>query len=395
MSATTARGTEPARELPRGDAAAPPRPEAREPAAAAKPLRQRLRLPLMWGVPLLMAAAGSYIYLTGGRYQSTEDAYLRAAEVAISANVSGRVSEVDVHDNEQVHRGQILFRLDDRPFRIAVEAARAQLQGAQLQVESLKADYRQRLADQRSTQSALVYAQSAYRRESRLLASGIASQAQVDKALLARSEAQQSVAATAQQITGAVAKLGGQPDIAVDAHPLVEQAQAALDRALLDLSYATVSASADGIVTGVDHLQPGSYLPSATPAFVLVSTHDVWVEGDFKEDQLAHMRPGDLATVKIDAYPDHTFQAVVASITPGTGSQFSVLPPENATGNWVKVVQRLDVRLRLEGTMPEVRSGLSATVTVDTRRVPVRAGGETTQTNPPREAYRPTPGAGT
>jgi membrane fusion protein (multidrug efflux system) len=367
MSATTARGTEPARELPRGDAPAPPRPEAREPAAAAKPLRQRLRLPLMWGVPLLMAAAGSYVYLTGGRYQSTEDAYLRAAEVAISANVSGRVSEVDVHDNEQVHRGQVLFRLDDRPFRIAVEAARARLQGARLQVESLKADYRQRLADQRSTQSALVYAQSEYRRESRLLASGIASQAQVDKALLARSEAQQSVAASAQQITGSVAKLGGQPDIAVDAHPLVEQAQAALDRALLDLSYATVSASADGIVTGVDHLQAGSYLPAATPAFVLVSTHDVWVEADFKEDQLAHMRPDDLATVKIDAYPDHTFQAVVASITPGTGSQFSVLPPENATGNWVKVVQRLDVRLRLEGTLPAVRSGLSATVTVDTR----------------------------
>ncbi|HEY6517686.1 MAG TPA: HlyD family secretion protein [Steroidobacteraceae bacterium] len=379
MSATTARSTEPARELPRGDAPAPLRPEGREPAAA-KSLRERLRLPLMWGVPLLMAAAGSYIYLTGGRYQSTEDAYLRAAEVAISANVSGRVSEVDVHDNEQVHRGQVLFRLDDRPSRIAVEAARARLQGARLQVESLKADYRQRLADQRSAQSALVYAQREYQRESRLLASGIASQSQVDKALLARSEAQQGVAAAGQQITGSVAKLGGQPDIAVDAHPLVEQAQAALDRALLDLSYATVTASADGIVTGVDHLQAGSYLAAAMPAFVLVSTHDIWVEADFKEDQLAHMRPGDSASVKIDAYPDHTFQAVVASITPGTGSEFSVLPPENATGNWVKVVQRLDVRLRLEGGLPAVRSGLSATVTVDTR---------------PRATDRPADGVGT
>ena len=380
MSATTARGSEPARDLPRGDAPAPLRPEGREPAAAAKPLRQRLRLPLMWGVPLLMAAAGLYVYLTGGRYQSTEDAYLRAAEVAISANVSGRVSEVDVHDNEQVHRGQVLFRLDDRPFRIAVEAARARLQGARLQVESLKADYRQRLADQRSAQSALAYAEREYNRESRLLASGIASQSQVDRALLARSEAQQSVAAAGQQITGSVAKLGGQPDIVVAAHPLVEQAQAALDRALLDLSYTTVSAAADGIVTGVDHLQAGSYLSAAMPAFVLVSTHDVWVEADFKEDQLAHMRPGDSASVKIDAYPDRTFQAVVASITPGTGSEFSVLPPENATGNWVKVVQRLDVRLRLEGALPAVRSGLSATVTVDTR---------------PRAADRPADGTGT
>ncbi len=366
MSGTSARGSEAARELPRGEAPEPLRPEAREPAASARSLGQRLRLPLMWGVPLLVAAGGLYVYLTSGRYQSTEDAYLRAAEVAISGNVSGRVSAVDVHDNQQVHRGQTLFRLDDRPFRIAVEAARARLQGARLQVESLKAEYRQRGADLRSAQSARDYAEREYRRASRLLASGIASQSQLDRALLARSEAQQSVAAAKQQITAALAKLGGQPDIAVDAHPLVEQAQAALDRASLDLSYATVSAPSDGIVTGVEHLQDGSYLPAATPAFVLVSTHDVWVEADFKEDQLAHMRPGNSATVRIDAYPGRTFRAVVASITPGTGSQFSVLPPENATGNWVKVVQRLDVRLRLEGTLPAVRSGLSAAVTVDT-----------------------------
>jgi len=365
MSATPARPTtEPAS---RGDAPASLRPEAHESAKPARSLRERLRLPLIWGVPLLMAAGGLYVYLTGGRYQSTEDAYLRAAEVAISGNVSGRVSEVDVHDNEQVHRGQILFRLDDRPFRIAVEAAQARLRGTRLQVESLKADYQQRLADLRSAQSALDYAERDYRRGSRLLASGIASQSQVDKALLGRNEAQQGVAAAKQQITAALAKLGGHADIAVDAHPLVQQARAALDRAVLDLSYTTISAPSDGIVTGVEHIQAGSYLAAATPAFVLVSSHDVWVEADFKEDQLAHMHPGESATVKIDAYPGQTFQAAVASITPGTGSQFSVLPPENATGNWVKVVQRLDVRLRLEGKLPAVRSGLSATVTVDTR----------------------------
>jgi membrane fusion protein (multidrug efflux system) len=367
MSATRARtGAEPARDPSGSDAPAALRPEARESARPARSRRERLRLPLMWGVPLLMAAGGLYVYLTGGRYQSTEDAYLRAAEVAVSGNVSGRVREVDVHDNEQVRRGQILFRLDDRPFHIAVEAAQARLRGERLQVESLKADYQQRQADLRSAQSALDYAERDYRRESGLLASGIASQSQVDKAQLGRSEAQQSVAAAKQQITAALAKLGGQPDVAVDTHPLVQQAQAALDRALLDLSYTTITAPSDGIVTGVEHLQAGSYLPAATPAFVLVSSHDVWVEADFKEDQLAHMRPGEAATVKIDAYPGQTLDAVVASITPGTGSQFSVLPPENATGNWVKVVQRLDVRLSLEGKLPPVRSGLSATVTVDT-----------------------------
>ena len=139
-------------------------------------------------------------------------------------------------------------------------------------------------------------------------------------------------------------------------------------------------APSDGIVTGVEHLQAGTYLPAATPAFVLVSTRDVWVEADFKEDQLAHMRPGESATVAIDAYPGRTLRAVVASITPGTGSQFSVLPPENATGNWVKVVQRLDVRLRLLGKLPAVRSGLSASVTVDTR-----------SPAPPRPAAAPDP----
>jgi membrane fusion protein, multidrug efflux system len=363
MSATTARTAAPARDVPRAEAA-PPRPGGQEPAVRSR--RERLRRPLMWGVPLLLAAAGLYVYLTSGRYQSTDDAYLRAAEVAISANVPGRVSEVSVRDNQQVRRGQPLFQLDARPFRIAVEAARAHLEGARLQVETLKADYRQRVADLRLAQSGLAYAQREYRRESRLLTSGIASQSQMDRAQLARSEAQQRVAAARQQITAALARLGGRPDIAVNSHPLVAQAQAALDRALLDLSYTTVRAPSDGIVTGVEHLQAGTYLPAATPAFVLVSTRDVWVDADFKEDQLANMRPGDSATVVIDAYPGRTLRAVVTSITPGTGSQFSVLPPQNATGNWVKVVQRLDVRLHLLGKLAAVRSGLSASVTVDT-----------------------------
>ena len=362
-----ARSQEAAPELPRREELPGVRPRSQ---VAQRPVRERLRVPLMLALPVLMAAAGLYVYLTSGRYESTDDAYLRAAEVAVSANVPGSVSEVDVRDNEQVHRGQPLFRLDERPFRIAVEAARASLAAVRLQIESLKADYQQRVADLRSAESALSYADREYRRQARLLASGIASQSQVDRASLTLSEARQNVAGAKQQITAALARLGGNPDIAVDSHPLVEQAQAALDRALLNLSYATVRAPSDGIVTGVEHLQVGSYLQAATPAFVLVSSHDVWVEADFKEDQLARMRSGDPATVRIDAYPGRKFQAVVASITPGTGSQFSVLPPENATGNWVKVVQRLAVRLRLQGALPAVRSGLSATVTVDTRSHP-------------------------
>jgi membrane fusion protein (multidrug efflux system) len=340
-------------------------PDAREPPR--KTLGERLRLPLMIGVPLLAAIGGTYYYLTSGRYESTDDAYVRAAQVSISSNVSGRVSDLDVHDNQRVSRGETLFRLDERPFRIAVEEARAKLASARLAVQSLKATYLQRQADLKAAQSALTYQQREYERETRLLSSGIASQAQADKALLARNTARQNVAAAQQQITAVLASLGGAPDLPVDQHPSVKQAQSVLDRALLNLSYTTIQAPIDGIVTRVDQLQVGDYIKAATPAFMLVATHDVWVEANFKEDQLAHMHPGQSARVYIDAYPDHTYDATVASVSPGTGAVFSLLPPENATGNWVKVVQRLPVRLRFDREPPALQAGLSATVKVDTQ----------------------------
>ncbi len=336
-------------------------------APAPRRLRERLRRPLMWGVPLLVAVGGLYFYLTSGRYQSTEDAYLRAAQVQISANVSGRVRQIDVRENEPVHRGQVLFRLDDRPFRIAVQAARARLAAARLSVASLQADYRADLAALRAAGSQAAYAARELRRQRRLLAIGVSSRSKLDRTSLELQQADAAVTAAKQRIRAVLARLGGRPGLPVAQNPQVAEAQAALDHALLELSYTTVRAPADGIVTKVEHLQVGAYLPLATPAFVLVSTAEVWVEADFKEDQITNIRPGDRATVSIDAYPDQTFHAIVASITPGTGSQFSILPPQNATGNWVKVVQRVGVRLHLVGALPPVRSGLSATVTVDTR----------------------------
>lgn len=338
--------------------------------AAARPLRERLRRPLLWGVPALVIAGAVYFYLTSGRYQSTDDAYLRAAQVRISADVSGRVVQVDVHDNEPVRKGQALFRLDPRRFRIAVAAARARLAAARLAVKALEADYRMDVAALRSADSKAAYAAREFHRQQRLLAIGVSSRSQLDRAQLALQQARAAVTAARQQIQAVLARLGGNPDLPVTAHPQVAEAQAALDHALLELSYTTVRAPTDGIVTQVDHLQSGGYLPLDTPAFTLVSTHDVWIAADFKETQLANIRAGERATVSIDAYPDRTFHAVVASITPGTGAQFSVLPPQNATGNWVKVVQRLDVRLRLVGRPPPVRSGLSASVTIDTQSGP-------------------------
>jgi len=177
------------------------------------------------------------------------------------------------------------------------------------------------------------------------------------------------VAGVQQQIGAVVANLGGNPNIAPDKHPAVQQAQARLDRARLDLSYATVAAPSDGIVTRVDQLQVGSYIAASAPVFALVSNGDIWVEANFKEDQLTHMRVGQAATVKVDSYPGKSFEAEVVSLSPGTGSQFSVLPPENATGNWVKVVQRLPVRVRLRQVDPAypLHAGLSADVSVDTQ----------------------------
>ena len=338
--------------------------------SATRPLRERLRRPLLWGVPAIVIAGAVYLYLTSGRYQSTDDAYLRAAEVQISADVSGRVVQVDVHDNERVKQGQVLFRLDPRRLQIEVAAARAQLAAARLTVRALEADYRADRAALHSAKSRQAYARREFLRSKRLLKIGVSSRSQFDRARLAVQQSQAAVSAAQQQIEAVLARLGGNPALPVREHPQVAEAQALLDHALLEMSYATVRAPADGIVTEVDHLQVGGYLPVATPAFVLVSTRDVWIEADYKENQLTNIRPGNTATVSIDAYPDHTFHAVVSSITPGTGAQLSILPPQNATGNWVKVVQRLDVRLRLVGRMPPVRSGLSASVTIDTQSGP-------------------------
>jgi membrane fusion protein (multidrug efflux system) len=280
------------------------------------------------------------------------------------------VTELAVHDNQQVAKGDLLFRLDDRPFRIAVDEAQAHLASARLQVESTKATYRQRLADLRSAQTTADYQQREYERQKRLLGPGISSQSQVDKALLARDAANQNVTAAKEQITSVLASLGGNVDLPVDQHPFVQQAQSQLDRAKLNLSYTTVRAPTDGIVTKVEQLQVGDYINASTPTFALVSTRDVWVEANFKEVQLGHMRAGQMADVNIDAYPDQTFHAKVTSVSPGTGTEFSMLPAENATGNWVKVVQRLPVRLEIESTNMTklaMRSGLSANVEVDTR----------------------------
>jgi membrane fusion protein, multidrug efflux system len=329
-----------------------------------------LRWMLMGGGMLAALVAGLWYYLATGRYVSTDDSSVQAGQASISASVPGRVVELLVHDNQSVHRGDVLFRLDDRLFRIAVEEAQAKLASARMEISAAKATYRHQLSDQAAARDTLAYQQHEYERQQRLLQSGISSRAQFEQVQHALQLAQSQLNAAQQQVGSVLAMLGGNPDLPLEQHPLVMQAQAALDRALVDLSYTVIRAPDDGAVARVEQLQVGDYINAATPVFGLVSSSDVWVEANFKEDDLTYMRPGQSAEVHIDAYPGRRFKARVASLSPGTGAQFSLLPPENATGNWVKVVQRVPVRLQIDaaefGDGTPLHAGLSAEVTVDT-----------------------------
>jgi membrane fusion protein, multidrug efflux system len=334
---------------------------------SSRPLRQRVRLPLMLAGPIVVLIAASWWYLTSGRYVSTDDAYVQAARTMISTDISGRVVKVAVHDNERVKQGQLLFQLDDRPYRIAVEEATAMLAAARLQVEALKATYHLKVADAGGAEETLAYQQREYERQRQLASSGVASRSVFDQVQNAMAVARQKVASTHSDIANILAQLGGEPDIPVEQHPSVQRAQAALDKAQLDLSYTVVRAQENGIATKVEQLQVGSYVTASTPVFAIVSDR-LWIEANFKETELTYMRPGQSATVEIDTYPGVAFGAKVVSLSPGTGLTFSLLPPENATGNWVKVVQRLPVRLQLEHYDPDLvlPAGLSVSVDVDT-----------------------------
>jgi membrane fusion protein (multidrug efflux system) len=334
---------------------------------ATRAARARYRKPLFLAAPVVAVLAALFFYLHGGRYESTDNAYVQAAQVAVSANVSGRVVAVEVTNNQQVRAGQVLFRLDPAPYQTAADEARARLASARLQVDTLRANYREGASELKAAEDKLHFAERERDRQKALLAEGISSQAQYDNAALAAETARQQIQSVIQRNAGVAAQLGGDADRPVDANPLVKQAQAALDSALLRLGYTIVRAPQDGTVTKVDQLPVGNYVEASKPVFTLVSTR-LWIEGNFKENQLTYMRVGQPATVKIDAYPALKLTGRLASFSPGTGNSFALLPAENATGNWVKVVQRLPVEIALDHVPQNVplHAGLSADVTVDT-----------------------------
>ena len=324
----------------------------------------RLRWPLLIGGPVIVLAIVAWFVLTGGRYQSTDDAYVQAARTPISANVSARVVELDVKDNQPVKKGDVLFRLDDRDFKVALAQAEAQLAAARLQVKTERATSGQQDASVRVAQDAVAYANRELARQKELAAGGVASQQQLDQARNAADEAKSRLLVAQEQAAAAHTQAADTGPI--DSHPAVMQAQAALDRARLAMSYTVIRAPQDGVTAKVEQIQLGSYISAAQPLFWLVSGRP-YVEANFKEDQLAKMRVGQPADLEIDAFKGQKLTGRVASFSPGAGSTFSILPAQNATGNWVKVVQRLPVRIEFDQAPPATASaGLSAKVKVDT-----------------------------
>jgi membrane fusion protein (multidrug efflux system) len=328
---------------------------------------ERLRWPLLIGGPVIVIAVVAYFVLTGGRYQTTDDAYVQAARTPISASISDRVIELDVHDNQPVRKGQVLFRLDNRDDVAALAQAQAQLAAARLGVRTERATADQQAAAVAEAQAALDYAQRELKRQQVLVTGGVASQQQLDRARNAVDEARAHLQAVQEQAVAARVAAGDEKS-PVDSHPAVLQALAAVQRAQINLAYSTVVAPQDGVVTKVEQIQLGSYVTKSQPLFWLVSGRP-YVEANFKENQLAKMRVGQPAEIDVDAAHGKKLTGKVASFSPGAGSTFSVLPAQNATGNWVKVVQRLPVRIEFDQVPPAAASaaGLSAGVKVDTR----------------------------
>jgi membrane fusion protein (multidrug efflux system) len=316
-------------------------------------------------VLLLLIAAGVagwayYIYKT--RHPSTSDAYLGMHVVRIASQVSGPLEEVPVRNNQTVAAGDLLFTIDPAPFELAVQQAEARLQQAR---EALRAAEAQVAAAQARVEAAQATNREAERHAARirkLAAEGSSSKDQGDAAERIRLNARDSLAAAQADLVAAEARRGA----AGDANAAIKTAEAALARARLDLVHTRVTAPADGIVGDLD-LRPGTFVAAGRALFALVETGEVWVDANFKETDLPRIRPGLPARVTVDLLPGATLHGEVDSLSPASGNAFSLLPPENATGNWVKVTQRFSVRVRVLDPVPGLRVGASSEVTIDTK----------------------------
>jgi membrane fusion protein (multidrug efflux system) len=336
---------------------------------------RRLRIHLMVGGIALVALVAAIVWFMGGRYASTDNAYVHAAKLMVSTDISGIVSEVNVKEGQSVKAGDVLFQVDPRPFNIALDSARASLAQTALNIESMKQDYRRMLSDIASQEAQVSLAQVNYERADALMKTGSGTKAADDQTRFTLEAAKKQLQALNDQAKVQLARLAGNADIRPQDHPTYQQVKAQEDEAQRQLDHTTVRAPFNGTVTQVAALQPGTFLVAQTSALTntgavaLVSSDDVWVEANMKETDLTYVRTGNRADVYVDTYPDRVWSGTVESISPASGAEFSLLPAQNSSGNWVKVVQRITVKIKLERKPddPPLRSGMSAFVDIDTK----------------------------
>ncbi len=340
-----------------------------EPSVISHPRSRRtIRAVLMLGGLAAVAVGAGYYWLSSGQWMSSDDAYVNSDKVALSTDISGVIKDVPVHEGEQVKAGQVLFQLDPRQFQIALDGAKADLNQTRLTLLAAKDDYQRMLHDIRSRQAQVQADQATFDRYAQLVGRGDLPRQQYDDARFKLDFDTAALQSAGVQAEEQLAKLNGNPNVDVTTLPSYKLAELRVAEAQRELDRTSIRAPYNGVVTQVSTLQPGMFLPAGTAAFGLVSTDHVWVDAQPKETELTWVKPGDPATVTVDTYPGHVWNGTVESISPASGSQFAILPSQNASGNWVKVVQRIPLRVLLDIKPgdPVLRAGMSATVDVDT-----------------------------
>ena len=333
----------------------------------AKP-RRLGRLALMASVPLVLVGGATAYYIANDHYVSTDNAYVQQDKVSISAEVGGRIIDVAVHENDVVKEGDLLFRIDPEPYRIAIEQANAAIAAAQVRVSALETEFQTTGVDIDSAREDVAFYEKEYQRQSALMQAGFTTRARLQAAEHALSDARSRVAAAQAGATKARAALAT-GSAAPGVNPAIKAGQAQREQALLNLSRTEIRAPVSGIISQADRLQPGQMMVQGLPGVTIVASNKSWVEANFKETDLAHMRVGQPAEITFDAYPDLKVRGKVSSIGAGTGSEFSVLPAQNANGNWVKVTQRVPVRISITDKPKRAMiAGLSAHVRIDTNK---------------------------
>ena len=329
-------------------------------------LRQLVRVLFLALGPLVVATAGGFWYATSGRIVSTENAYVETEHILVTPAVNGMVTKVFVRDNGEVEAGQTLFQVDPMPFRLEWEKAAAELDAIRYEIGSYRAAHRQARAELRSARKEVAFLEKEYRRRAELGGGNALPRVELDRFRHQWQLAKERIPEIEEKVGLALANLGGNPDLAAEEHPRYRLVLTEQEKAALDLERATIRAPAAGRIANLD-LQPGEYVTGGAPVFSLIAAVEPWIEANLKETQLTHVREGQSVTIAIDAYPDHRWRGTVASVSAGTGAVFSVLPAQNATGNWVKVVQRIPVRIAIDPAPegPMLRAGMSARVEID------------------------------